>query len=250
LAKYGLERVVSDNIPGVMQITALDEFSLGRVVAREVRFYHTDGRLLILAKHAVVVPDWSLAMKGMIGFERAEADGGFVVLSMDPNDKISLENTMNGPTPPGKPNDPYGGVFYELRAIHVQHLTVYLKLAKEFDYRIEDVEGFVAVNRVDTPGVQVVLNNLNGRVEPEIAGSKVTLRNISGWILGKAKEVIRMDAKLGVGSGILNTHVGYWDREKDKLTIRVDKSKGVEAVAMAWLMRALAGFTSDVKVDG
>jgi hypothetical protein len=108
----------------------------------------------------------------------------------------------------------------------------------------------VAVNRVDTPGAQIVLNNLNGRLEPDLAGSKVTLRNISGWIHGKAKEVIRMEAKLGVGSGILNTHIGWWDREKDKLTIRVDKSKGVEAVTMAWLMRALAGFTSDVKVDG
>lgn len=250
LAKYGLERLVSDNIPGAMQITSLDEFSLSRVVAREVRFYHTDGRCLILAKHAVVIPDWGLAMKGMLGFKSADIDGGYFVLSMDPNDKISVENTMNGPTPPGKPNDPYGGVFYELRAMHVQHLTVYLKLSKQFEYRIEDVEGFVGVNRVDTPGVQVVLNSMNGRIEPEIAGSKVSLRDVSGWIHGKAKEVIRMQAKLGVGSGILDTHVGYWDREKDKLTIRVDKSKGVEAVAMAWLIRALAGFTSDVKVDG
>lgn len=251
LVKYGLERLVSDNIPGAMQITSLDEFSLKRVVAREVRFYHADGRLLILAKHAIVVPDWGLAMKGMIGFEKADVDGGFVVLSMDPNGKLSLENTMNKPTSPGEHSDPYGGVFYELRAMHVQHLTVFLKLAKQFDqYKVEDVEGFVGVNRVDTPGVQIVVNDLNGRIDPEVAGAKVTLRDVSGWIHGEAKEVMRFDAKLGVGSGILNTHVGFWDREKDKLTIRIDKTKGIEASAMALLIRALSDFTSDVKVEG
>src|SRR5262249_13307198 len=157
-----------------------------------VRFFHTDGRCLIYAKHAVITPDWNLVfLHGMLAWKQVAVDGGSVEISMDPDGRLSLEAMMNAPREPGEPLNPYGGLHYDLRGMNVQNLDVRVHLSKQLEYRVRDVSGFVRVSRIDTPGVQVVLDHIRGPIEPDIAGAKVAIEDLTGWVHGEATEVVR-----------------------------------------------------------
>ena len=245
-----IEQLVSDNIPGSLVIGAIDGIDWNRIRAHDVRILHQDGRTLLLVRNAEVEPDWTEALHGRLGFRSAAADGGFMVMSMDPDDRLSFEAAVDAPTPPGEPSDPNGGLHYALRSMHVQNFNVMLKFSKDFDYQIQKVEGYVGVLRIDTPGVEVVLERLRGEVKQEIAGMSVGLTQLDGWVRGKEKQVMRMQAKVRLADSTLVTRVDYFDREKDKLKIHVDRAEGIQAAAVELLAKAIASFSSDLSVDG
>jgi hypothetical protein len=244
-----IERLISDNIPGSLIIAGIDSFEWNRIRAHGIRILHQDGRSILLARNAEITPDWAAALHGRLGFREAAVDGGYVVLSMDPDDRLSLEAAVNSPRRPGEPSDPNGGVHYSLRSIHVQHLTVALKFSDTFDYRIRHVEGFVGVLRIDTPGVQVVLERIHGEVEQDIAGMHVALTELDGWLHGRERQVMRLQANVHLASSQLITRVEYFDRATEKLKIHVDHSEGLQAIAVTLLAKALASFSKDLSVE-
>jgi hypothetical protein len=245
-----IEHLVSANIPGSLIIDRIDSFEWNRIRAHGIRISHQDGRSLLLARNAEITPDWIAALHGRIGFRGAAVDGGYVVLSMDPDDRLSLEAAMNSPRRPGEPNNPNGGVHYSLRSIHVQNLTVSLKFSDTFDYRIRHVEGYVGVLRIDTPGVQVILERIRGEVEQDIAGMHVALQQLDGWLHGEERQVMHLQANVHLASSQLVTHVNYYDRATEKLKIHVDHSEGLQAIAVTLLAKAVASFSKDLSIDG
>ena len=243
-----IEKVVTDNIPGQLRIGSVQHVGFDRVVARDVRFYHPSGKVVLLAKHAEVVPDLAMALSGKLGFERAAVDGGFIELAIDPDGRLSLEAALDAPSEPGVPDDPNGGLHYWLRSMHTQHLTTVFALSKAMTYRVYDTTGFVGVRRIDTPGVQVTLEKISGRVEPELAGVKVKLAQVEGWARGKELHIAHFDAQLGVGSGELRSLVDYFDRKQAPLKLKIQHSDGIEGTLMSALLR-VSGLLSAVEVD-
>jgi hypothetical protein len=244
-----IEHVVSSNIPGKLSVGSIEHFGPGLVLASDVRFYHPDGRLILLCKHAEITPDLAMALHGRIGFESAAVDGGFLLLTIDPDGRLSIEATMNSPRQPGDNSDPHGGAHYWLRSMHTQHFTTTL-LAGGQTFRLKDTLGYVALRRIETAGVQVTLAQISGRLEQEIAGARVALANVDGWIYGKEKHVAHFVADTRVGSGKLALTIDYFDRPKTPMQVQLRKSQGFEATALAWLMRAAAGFSDAIQVDG
>ena len=244
-----IESFVSANIPGKLRIGSIEQFHPGMVLASDVRFYHPDGRLILLCKHAEIVPDLAMALHGKIGFESAAVDGGFLLLTIDPDGRISIESTMNSPRKPGDHSDPRGGAHYWLRSMHTQHFTTTFS-ASGHTFRLHDTLGYVALRRIETPGVQVTLAQISGKLEQEIAGAHVAFTNVDGWIYGKEKHVAHFDANTRVGDGSLLMTIDYFDRPKTPMRVQLHKSKGFEATALAWLMRVAAGFSEAIQVDG
>jgi hypothetical protein len=245
-----IERLVTANIPGRLTIGKLTRLGFGRVEAQEVRIYHPDGRCVLRVDEAEVDLELADAWNGRLSFERAVAHGGFMLFSTDPDDRLSFEAAVNAPHKPGEPNVPNGGLHYAMRNMRAESFALVLKLGKLIDYRVVDVNGLVTVQRIDTPGTQVLLADIRGRVEQEIAGAHVTIKQLDGKITGKAKQVAALTVTLHIGDGDLRARLGYFDREKNKLELHVLKKEGLAATTMTWLLEAVAGFSKDIRVEG
>jgi hypothetical protein len=162
-----------------------------------------------------------------------------------------MEAAVDAPSKPGeRDDDPYGGLHYALRSMHVQHFTTVLALSKAQTYKLQNTTGFVGVRRIETKGVQVTLEQIGGHVEPDVAGVNVRISSVDGWAHGKEKQVAHLDVDLDVASGKLVATLDYFDRPKTPLKITLHKTKGLEATLMTWVMRAGELFTDAVEVDG
>jgi hypothetical protein len=249
-ARTQIEKAVSGNIPGSFRIGSIEEFGPGLVVAKDVRFYHPNGKVVLHAVHAEVVPDLLMALRGRLGFERAAVDGGFIVLSIDPDGRLGMEAAVDAPSKPGEPDDPYGGLHYALRSMHMQHFTTVLALSSAQTYKVKNTTGFVGIRRIETPGIQVTLEHVAGHVEPDVVGVDVSFTSIDGWAYGKERHVAHFDVKLNAASGKLDATLDYFDRPKTPLEIKLHKTKGLQATLLSWVLRAGDVFSTDVQVEG
>jgi hypothetical protein len=245
-----IERVVTKGIPGRLQIGRLTSWNGGQIDAEDVRFFHPDGRCLLYVREAHIDYDFAEAWHGRIAWHGVTVNGGYIVLSLDPDGRLSFEATVNAPKKPGEHSDPNGGLHYAMRAMHVQNFRVLLKLGDPIDYRIEHVSGYVGVRRIDTPGVQVNFERIEGDVEPKVAGERVRIEQLDGWVHGAAPKVAEFKAQLAISSGHMDTRLEYFNRDKDKLKIHIEHKSGIEGLAVTWLLHAVAGFSSAISVEG
>lgn len=243
-----IEQLVSENIPGSMTIGSLEEFGPERVIARDVRFYHPNGSLVLHAKHAEVVPDLSMALHGQLGFERAAVDGGFILLAFDPDGRLGMEAAVNAPSKPGEPSVPGGGFHYSLRSMHVQNFTTIFRPSQSQTFKLLDTTGFVGVRRIETEGVRLQFERIAGVVDQEIAGVRVALNTVDGWVHAKTEHVMHLDTDIKVGSGKILADVDYFDRAKEPMQVRLHKTKGIEGTTMTWLLKAATLFTDKIAV--
>lgn len=223
--KGRLEKAVSAQIPGKLRIGRIVDLG-PPLVAEDVRFYHADGRVVLLAERAEVEPDLLQALRGRLGFERAAVDGGKIVLSPDPDGRIAFEAALDAPAKPGEPNDPNGGLHYALQSMHVQHFRVEAKLSELADFKLDDVEGFVGVRRIETSGTQVQLERIRGRVSPGFLGKRTELEQVDGWIHGKEKHVAQLTAAMRIGSGELDAKLDVYDRDQAPVVVEIKRSSG------------------------
>ena len=245
--KTGIERAVTANIPGRLTIARVVEIG-PPLVAEDVRFYHYDGRLVLQCKHAEVVPDLLQALRGRLAFERAAVDGGKLVLSPDPDGRVAMEAAVDVPTKPGEPSDPNGGLHYAMQSMHVQNFRVEAKLSELADFKVDDVEGFVGIRRIETSGTVVNLERIRGRVSPGFLDKRTELKQLDGWVHGKLQHVAQLAAQLQVGGGELTTKLNVYDRDKQPVEIEIQRAKGAGdlVAALAKLADGLFGDSLEV----
>jgi hypothetical protein len=223
--KERIERVVTANIPGRLTIGRIVDLG-PPLIAEDVRFYHYDGRLVLACDHAEVEADLGEAIRGRLGFKRAAVDGGRIVLSPDPDGRVAFEAAVDKPVPPGQPHDPHGGLHYNLQSMHVQNFRVEAKFSELADFKVDKVQGFIGVRRIETSGTVVELEKISGRVSPEFLGKRTEIEQLDGWIHGKLKHVAQMHASMGVGDGELKLKLNVYDREKQPISIEIERAKG------------------------
>lgn len=228
--KERIEKAVTASIPGELRIGRI--VSLGPpLIAEDVRFYHYDGRVVLVADHAEVEPDLLAALHGRLGFERAAVDGGRIVLSPDPDGRIAIEAALDKPTEPGVPHDPNGGLHYSLQSMHVQKFSVEMKLSDLADFEIDGVAGFVGVRRIETSGTVVTLDRISGRVSPGFLGKRTLLKQVDGWVHGKLKHVAQLTAATTIGDGELHAKINVYDRDKNPVSVEIDRATGAGDLA-------------------
>ncbi len=245
-----LEKAVSKAIPGSLEIGRLLELG-PPVVAQDVRFIHPDGRVVLHAKHASIVPDVTQAFQGRLAFESADVEGGKIVLSPDPDGRVAFEAAVDEPPKPGEPNDPHGGLHYALQSMHVEKFDVELDLGGPAKIKLHDVEGFVGVRRIESPGIRVRLEKISGRLEPEILGARTLLTQVNATIKGKEEHVAEASALVKIETGELKIKLDYFDREKTPVVIVVERAKGEGDLAARAMDFAdgLFGDTLEVKME-
>jgi hypothetical protein len=245
--KHRIEGVVTQNIPGELRIGRIVDLG-PPLIAEDVRFYHYDGRVVLIADHAEVQADLGQALRGHLGFERAAVKGGRIVLSPDPDGRVAIEAALDAPSKPGQPSDPTGGLHYALQSMHVENFRVEAKISALADYKVDGVEGFVGVRRIETSGTDVKLERISGRVSPGFLGKRTELKEVDGWIHGKQKHVAQITAAMKIGDGDLDAKVNVYDRDKAPVTIEFDRATGAGdlAATLAKFADGLAGDSLEV----
>jgi hypothetical protein len=222
-----IEQIVSDNVPGSLKIGELVDLG-PPLVAKDVRFFHPDGRVVLHCKDAEIVLDIMQALRGRLAFERAAVDGGRILLAMEKDGRVALEAALSEPSKPGgPPSDPHGGLHYALQSMHVQNFELQFKAAGAPSYTLHGVEGFVGVRRIESSGTYVTLEKVSAkRVEPGLLGAKTALKQVDGWVHGKEKHVLHLDAATVIGSGSLDARVDMYDRKKTPIEVVIKQSQG------------------------
>lgn len=242
-----LERLVSSQIPGTMKIGTLERFGLFEPHLRDLRFLHPNGRTVLRLDRATVDVDLGYLLRGRLGFHHAETSGGELLLFTEPDGRTSLEATFDWPTPgSGNPKD---GFHYQLRSMHVQHLTVVLQLAKEQFLRLRETRGFVAVTRENTAGVNVRLERLRGILDRKLLGAEVALEGADGEITGKQKQIVDLKLQLRIEQQKLFARLKVFDRDKTPVELVLDPEEGTGTTFAALGLKVGSWFTDAVNVE-
>jgi hypothetical protein len=243
----GIEHVVSDEIPGWVEFGELERVGTPTVV-RNLQFFHPDGRLVLLVRRAEVDFDVGSAWSGKLAFDRARAEGGHLTISVDPDGRPSIEAALDFPTH-GVDPDPHGGLHYAMHDIHVERFALRLLLAKGTRYHVDGVRGDVTVRRELTSGTRVEMSGVSGVVREEVAGAKVRLLNVGGWVHGKEPKVLHLLARTAVDDGRLDAEVSLFDRNDNAVEIAITPVDGLDSMITALLIYARSLWEGDVEVE-
>ena len=246
-----LEQAVSSQIPGKMQIGEITDVEWLAVRAKDIRFFHKDGREVLHVERAYVEGDALEALQQRLTFKRVAADGGSILMTGDPDGRLSLEAAMDKPSAPNEPGDPKRGLHYDMRNMHVEHFTVKSKLPGFGAISMSNVSGVVHVWRLDTVGTRVRLQKMSGQLAQEVAGSKVALDRMDAIITGAEAKVADVQARLFLdGSDKLTLRLQYAPKAARKVKLQVLDKAGTEATTLTWLIHAAAGFSDAIHVEG
>ncbi|HTU64056.1 MAG TPA: hypothetical protein VMF89_36570, partial [Polyangiales bacterium] len=241
---------VTGEIPGRMEIGEITQLSWLWLRAKDVRFFHPDGRLVLHVENAVVEPDLLDALQAKLSFHRVAAEGGSMLFSSDPDGRLSFEAAMDSPYRPGMPKDPKRGLHYDMRNMHVEKFKLRFPTAGFENLQVSNVRGVVHVWRLDSVGTRVRLTDVSGSVAPEIAGQKLAIKDLDLLITGAEAVVAQGKARLSIDrDSLLSIQVRYAPKHKEKLQVNVLDKEGTEATTLTWLLHAAASFSKDIKVD-
>jgi hypothetical protein len=241
-----IEHFATRNIPGHMTIGRLTQVGSPTVV-EDLRFFHPKGQEVLHVRHAEIEFDVADALAGKLSFVRARAEGGRLLLATDPDGRLAMEAAVDFPSH-GIKSDPDGGLHYAMRNIEVRDFLLVMPMGKD-RYRVRDVHGLVNIRRELTPGIRVELANVSGKLEPDVAGYRIGLQRLDGWVHGAERQVLDLHAAAKVGdSGKMKARVQLFDREKTPVTVSLTPVQGVQSSILALLLYARGVFSSDLDI--
>lgn len=246
-----IESVVTAEIPGRLEIGEITELSWLWLRAKDIRFFHPDGRVVLHVENAVVEPDALDALRGRLSFERVAAEGGSILMVGDPDGRLALEAAMDSPYRPGMPQDPKRGLHYDMRNMHVEKFKLSFPMDGFENLQMNNVRGLVHVWRLDSVGTRVRLTDVSGSVTPEIVGQKLAVKDLDALITGAEAVIAQAKARVSIDrDSVLSLTLRYAPKHAEKLQLRVLDKEGTEATTLTWLMHAAASFSKDINVDG
>ncbi len=83
----------------------------------------------------------------------------------------------------------------------------------------------------------------------EVAGSKLRLLRVDGWVHGKERKIMQLIAHTRVGDGRMDAKVGLFDRDETPVEIDLTPVEGLDSLFTALLVYAKQLFTDDIDVE-
>lgn len=238
-----VENVVSDRIPGWITIGRIEH--IGRTtVGRDLVLFHPDGREVLSIKRAAIDFDLTSLLAGDLAAHRGSVDGSQLSLWIGPDGRSSIEAALDFKETPTSGSGRLFG--YSLQDIKVRDSLLVLSLSKNTTYRVHGARGTVSIWR--ERGAMVELRGVSGRVEPGLAGMDVRLGRVDGWVHGRRKQVLKLNARVHVGNADLRAKVALFDRERTPVEISLRHFDGAEATIAALLAYTKGQFTDDIDI--
>lgn len=246
-----IQQAVTAQIPGRIEIGEITDVEWLAVRAKDVRFFHKDGREVLHVERAYVEGDALEALQQRLVFRRVAADGGSILMTGDPDGRLSLEAAMDKPSAPNDPGDPQRGLHYDMRNMHVENFKVKSKLPGFGAVQMSNVRGIVHIWRLNTVGTRVRLQKMAGKLSQEVAGSTIAMDHLDAIITGAEAKVADVQARLVLdNTDKLTLRLQYAPKGSQKVKLQVLDKAGTEATTLTWLIHAAASFSGDIHVDG
>jgi hypothetical protein len=246
-----LEQAIDAQIPGRMEIGEITDVEWLAVRATDVRIFHKDGREVLHVERAYVEGDALEALQQRLTFRRVAANGGSILMTGDPDGRLSLEAAMAKPSAPNEPGDPERGLHYDMRNMHVEHFKVKSKLPGFGEIQMSNVSGVVHVWRLNTVGTRVRLQKMAGQLTQEVAGTKVAMDRMEAIITGAEAKVADVQVRLILDkSDKVTLRLQYAPKGSQKVKLQVLDKAGTQATTLTWLLHAAASFSGDIHVEG
>jgi hypothetical protein len=93
------------------------------------------------------------------------------------------------------------------------------------------------------------MSGISGVVREEIAGAKVRLLNVGGWVHGKEPKVLHLVARTAVDDGRLDAELALFDRKDDAVELAITPVEGLDSMITALLIYARSLWEGDVEVE-
>ncbi|MDO9022494.1 MAG: hypothetical protein Q8S73_27065 [Deltaproteobacteria bacterium] len=169
-----IERGVSGQMLGRLQIGALTAITRRGVSARDVRFIAPGGEQVIVLESVDLDVRWRELLRGQLVSPSARATGGRVVLHDDVHGTLSIERTFEGrPDPSESPSDSSeGGGNIHLQRIAVSGLTLVGAIHGVPDFRVSAIRCGVSLRQYPPRGeLLLVISDLrgNGHLDTPVA---------------------------------------------------------------------------------
>jgi hypothetical protein len=239
-----VEGLASSRIPGSMKIGKLESIGFLRPVATDVEFFTPEGESVLRVDRAEAHWNLKQLLEGTIGFHKARADGGEVIIAIDDNGRTNMEDAFK--------EEREDKARLELDNMHFENMTVVLRMSGETRFVVRDIQGFLSVWRRDTPGVRISLDRIRGTFEkPEITGDKIELVNMEGEVWAQEEHVVSMVFKTRIGNGGINAYLDYYKRDQNavELKLRPEVGSGARLAAAAIEVRSWFSDKLDVTVE-
>ena len=190
------------------------------MVVEDVRFLHPDNSLILRVQRARSTFDLGVALRGELGFDHAQVDGGYLLVAARPSGRTGLEEAFDDGQPSQRPDD---YLRMRLRRIHVEHLAAEFRPSADHPFRLRNVHGELEIEHRDTKGAHVRLQHIAGEMtEPSFLGERLAIRSATGWVHGAEVHVLDLNLETHLGSGDLGGHLAYDDRKKTPVELDLD----------------------------
>ena len=229
-------------IPGSMKIGKLESIGFLRPVATDIEFFTPDGKRVLRMDKAAVHWNLEQLLRGKIGFHKARADGGEIIIAIEDGGRTNLQDAFKTECEDKIP--------LELDSIHFENMTVVLQMSGETRFIVRDVQGFLSVWRQDTPGVRVDLGRVRGIFEkPEMTGDKIELLRMEGQVWAQEQHVAALKLKTRIGNGSVDADFDYFDREENPAQLELRPETGSESRIAATAIESWFSDKLDVTIE-
>ncbi len=238
------EELTSRKIPGSMKIGMLESVGFLRPVATNVEFFDPRGERVLQVERASVHWNLQQLLQGKIGFHKARADGGEILIAIDENGRTNLEDAFK--------IEREDKVDLQLNSMHFENMTVLLRMSGQTRFVVREIQGFITVWREGTPGVRVDFGRVRGVFEkPEITGDQIEVLNLEGQVWAQEHHVASLKLKTRIGNGGIDASFDYYKREESpaELTLRPEVGSGARLAAAAINIRSWFSDKLNVKVE-
>jgi hypothetical protein len=242
------EEFTNGRIPGSMKIGKLESVGFAEPVATDIEFFHPNGDRVMYVRRAKAVFDLRQLLGGKVGFAKARADGGEVVIEITEDGRVMIEEAFKPADAETKPMDERSKL--ELHNMHFEGMTLVLRMSAETRFVLDGVRGFMSVWRRDTPGVRVTLGEVQGTFrKPQVFGNTLVLENMEGEVWAQEDHVVSMKINTKLGNGAIDATLDYYKRPETKARLRLDPETGSGANLVAFGTNVRSWFSDKLEVS-
>ncbi|MDB4974368.1 MAG: hypothetical protein JWN48_2709 [Myxococcaceae bacterium] len=195
-----LNRAVSDQIAGTLEVGSIEALSLGQLTARGVKLVPPTGLPAIEAERAVI--DFSLRKlwAGQLGWSRADISKCLVRVSDDPQHKTNMEKLFAKPkeakdspdSKSSKSSKDDEGSALDLQSMVTSDCTLFIK-AGDTELRLNNLFGIMRVHVLANGDTELRFDRYRGTIDKGLPTGELKFHDVAGEVTTAGKRLLRFD---------------------------------------------------------
>lgn len=194
-----LNRAVTSQIAGRLQVEHIDALSLTQVTASGIAIFPPQGEAAIEAEHAVIdFSPWGL-LKGEYGWSRADISHCLVRVSEDKDHHINMEETFKGRqsapdgAAPAPPEHEDRRDRLDLQSMVTSHCTLLIRGPGLPSLKLTKLAGIMRVHVLGNGDTELRFDRYKGTISEGLPTGVLAFHDVVGEVVTAGKRLLRFD---------------------------------------------------------